>query len=117
MAASLTLEHPSGHPVEVEAFSATDAKKSFGAILDAAIAHGIVAITRQNRTRAVILSLAEYEALLRRLPDPLAQLRGEFDELVAAMQTPKARKAVDTLFRATSKQLGRAAVKGATRGG
>ncbi len=113
----LTLNHPSGRPVEVEAFSATDAKKSFGAILNAAIADGIVAITRQNHTRAVILSLEEYEALLRRLPDPLAQLRGEFDELVAAMQTPKARKAVDTLFQATSKKLGRAAVKGAARGG
>jgi prevent-host-death family protein len=113
----LTLNHPSGRALEVEAFSATDAKKSFGAILDAAIAHGIVAITRQSRTRAVILSLEEYEALLRRLPDPLEQLRGEFDELVAEMQTPKARKAVDTLFRATTKQLGRAAVKGASRGG
>lgn len=112
-----TLNHPSGRTLEVEAFSATDAKKSFGAILNAAIARGIVAITRQNHTRAVILSLEEYEALLRRLPDPLEQLRGEFDELVAAMQTPKARKAVDTLFRATPKQLGRAAVKGATRGG
>ena len=65
-----TLNHPSGRPLEVEAFSATDAKKSFGAILDAAIAHGIVAITRQSRTRAVMLSLEEYEALLRRLPDP-----------------------------------------------
>lgn len=112
-----TLNHPSGRPLEVESFSATDAKRSFGAILDAAIAQGIVAITRQNHTRAVILSLEEYEALLRRLPDPLEQLRGEFDELVAAMQTPKARKAVDTLFRATPKQLGRAAVKGAARGG
>ena len=114
---TLTLNHPSGLSLEVEAFSATDAKKSFGAILDAAIARGMVAITRQNHTRAVILSLEVYEALLRRLPDPLAQLRGEFDELVAAMQTPRARKAVDTLFRATPKQLGRAAVKGATRGG
>ena len=64
---ALTLNHPSGRPVEVEAFSATDAKKSFGAILNAAIAHGIVAIARQNHTRAVMLSLEEYEALLRRL--------------------------------------------------
>ena len=114
---ALTLNHPSGRPGEVEAFSATDAKKSFGAILDAAIADGIVVITRQNHPRAVMLSLEEYEALLRRLPDPLAQLRGEFDELVATMQTPKARKAVDALFRATPKRLGRAAVKGAARGG
>lgn len=114
---ALTIDHPSGRHLEVEAFSATDAKKSFGAILDAAIAHGIVAITRQNHTRAVMLSLEEYEALLRRIPDPLAQLRGEFDELVAAMQTPESREAVDTLFRATTKQLGRAAVKGAIRGG
>jgi antitoxin Phd len=112
-----TLNHPSGHPVEVAEFSATDAKKSFGAMLDAAIADGIVAITRPNRTRAVIVSLEEYEAPLRRLPDPLARLRGEFDEPVAAMQTPKARKAVDTPFRATSKRLGRAAEKGAARGG
>ncbi|HVT02844.1 MAG TPA: type II toxin-antitoxin system Phd/YefM family antitoxin [Thermoanaerobaculia bacterium] len=100
--AAFTLKHPSGVLSEVEAFSATDAKKSFGAILDAAMAHGIVAITRQNHARAVMLSLEEYEGLLRRLPDPLEQLRGEFDELVAGMRTSKARKAVDALFRAKS---------------
>lgn len=115
--ASLTLTDSSGQLVEVAAFSATDAKRSFGAILDAAIAHGIVAITRQNHTRAVMLSLEEYEALLRRVPNPLEDLRGEFDELVAAMQTPEARKAVDSLFQATPKQLGRAAVKRASGGG
>jgi len=36
-----------------------------------------------------------------------------WDQMVAAMQTPQHKAAVDALFRMTSKELGEAAVRGA----
>lgn len=113
---ALTLKNHLGHLVEVPTVAATEAKNAFGSVLDKAIAHGMVAITKRDRPRAVLISFEEYNALVAALPDPLAALRGEFDALVAKMQTPKAKQAARGLFRATPAALGRAAVK-AARGG
>ena len=103
------------HENEMPAFTATAAKNSFGALMDALAAHGAVAITSRSAPRAVLLSVEEYEALVAKVPDPLESLRGEFDALVDRMQTPRARKAVDALFSATPEQLGDAAVKQSRR--
>lgn len=99
----------SKHPrddLEIESFSATEAKNSFGQVLDRAIARGIVTITRRRKPRAVLLAIDEYEALLARVEDPLDRLRDEFDALVARMQTPEARAAGEALFAAPGPESG-----------
>lgn len=112
-----TMRNSRGQVVEVDSYTATAAKNSFGAVMDKALARGIVAITRRDKTRAVVLSLEEYEAMLARLPDELEALRGEFDSLVGRLQKPKARAAGRALFKATPGALGKAAVAGARKRG
>ena len=95
--------------------SATEAKNSFGSVLDKAIANGAVAIVKHRRPAAVLLSMEAYKGLLARQEDPLVRLRAEFDELVARMQTPRAVEAARRLFKMSPEALGRAAVAGARR--
>ena len=45
-------------------YSATVAKNEFGRVLDLALEHGGVVITRHNNPKAVLLSASEYQALL-----------------------------------------------------
>ena len=78
-------------------------------MLDRALARGIVAITRDDRPRAVVLSMEEYEALAPQIDDPLEVLRAEFDALVERMQTADAAAAGRALFEASPRELGRAA--------
>jgi prevent-host-death family protein len=113
----VTVRNRHGEVVEVDTYSATEAKNSFGEILDRAIAEGIVAITRRNRPRAVVLSMEEYEAIAPRLDDPLDTLRSEFDALVKRMQSADAAAAGRALFDASPRQLGRAARSAARPGG
>lgn len=94
------LRNRRGETVEVETFSATEAKNSFGEVIDQAIAKGIVAVTRRNKPRVVVLSLEEYEALTPPLEDTLEGLRGDFDALVERMQTSEAKAAGRALFAA-----------------
>ena len=70
-----------------------------------------VAVTRHNRREFVILTAAQYEELQQSRRAPLEALAGEFDQLVARMNTPKARRATASLFAASGKALGAAAVK------
>ncbi len=101
----------------VESFTATDAKNSFGTVLERVLSKGMVAITKRDKAWAVVISVEEYQALLERVPDPLNTLSGEFDELVARMQTPKARAAGKALFKALPADLGKAAVAAARKRG
>lgn len=96
--------------------SATDAKNRFARILDSAIQHGAVVITKHDTARAVLLSIDEFTALAEpanRL-DPLSD---EFDALFARMQAPGARAAMQAAFDAPPRELGRAAVSAARRRG
>ncbi len=97
---TLTLRSPRGDSVEVESYSATEAKNSFGRLLERTMAGGMVAITRHHQPRAVLLSIDEYQALVAKVADPIDRLRGDFDALVARMQTPAAKAAGDALFSA-----------------
>lgn len=114
---ALTIRNSRGLVVDVESISATDAKNAFGAVLEKAATYGIVAITKRDQARAVVLSMQEFEALMARVPDPLVSLRTEFDALVTSMQKPRARAAGRALFKATPADLGRAAVAGARKRG
>jgi hypothetical protein len=50
-----------------------------------------------------MLSMPEYEALVKRAGDPLERLRGHFEDLVATMQGRGTDKAVKELFGAAPK--------------
>ncbi len=72
---------------------------------------GPLAVSRHNRREFVILTAGQYEELQQSRRAPLETLAGEFDQLVAKMNTPKARRATASLFAASGKALGKAAVK------
>ncbi|MBI5925606.1 MAG: type II toxin-antitoxin system Phd/YefM family antitoxin [Aquabacterium sp.] len=110
---ALTLRNPRGEDVPVTEFSATEAKNSFGRVLDAASSQGMVAITKRDRTTAVVLSLDAYQALLGAQARPLDTLSHEFDALLQRMQTPASRDAMMDAFDADPAELGQAAVAAA----
>ena len=70
-----------------------------------------LAVTRHNRREFVILTAEHYEELQQSRRAPLENLTAEFDQLVARMNTPKAKRAAASLFPAKSAQLGKAALK------
>jgi antitoxin Phd len=90
--------------------TATEAKTRFGPLLETVIRGGSVVITKHEVPKAVLLSIAEFEAL-GGLPQPdLTALSAEFDGLAARLQTPARRKALKSAFEATPRELGRLAV-------
>lgn len=101
---------PVNLPHELASITATEAKNSLGTVLDRVLVEGRLAITKHARTKAVLLSVRAYEALVAAQRDPLADLAAEFDGLVERMQSPKARKAGRALFDASPTKLGRAAL-------
>ena len=113
--ATLTFRNSRGELVDVPTFAATRVKNEFGQILEQATHTGAVAITRHDMTKAVLLSLAEFESLVGARSRSLDTLADEFDELLIAMQTQKSRKGMKAAFNASPAQLGRAAVKGARK--
>lgn len=110
---ALTLRNARGEDIPVTEFSATEAKNSFGRVLDTAFSQGMVAITKRDRPTAVVLSLDAYQALLGAQSKPLDTLSHEFDALLQRMQTPAARDAMMDAFDASPEELGQAAVAAA----
>jgi antitoxin Phd len=92
--------------------TATDLKNKFGEVIAQAV-KGAVAITRHERPEFVLLSVQEYVELHAARTAPLDTLTSEFDAMVARMNTPAARRALDQLFNATPAALGKSAVKAA----
>ncbi|MGV3622491.1 MAG: response regulator [Archangium sp.] len=69
-----------------------------------------------ERVLTIAQARAEHVGPLRASENPdLRALSKEFDELVARMQTPKAKAVARSLFSATSEDFGRAAVAGAKK--
>lgn len=112
---ALTLLNHRGESVEVAEFSATEAKNSFGRVLDTAFSQGMVAITKRDRPTAVVLSIDAYQALLDAQKQPLDSLSHEFDALLERMQAPGVRAALTDAFDASPQELGQAAVSQARR--
>src|SRR6266851_7349569 len=90
--ATLTFKNSRGELVDVPSVAATRVKNEFGQILEQATHTGAVAITRHDTTKAVLLSLAEFESLASARSRTLNVLSSEFDDLLAGMQTQKSRK-------------------------
>ena len=111
---ALTLRNHRGEQVEVPEFSATEAKNSFGRVLDTAFSQGMVAITKRDRPTAIVLSMDAYQALLDGQHQPLDSLTQEFDHLLQRMQTAASRDALMDAFDAPPDELGQAAMAYAT---
>ncbi len=97
--------------------TATEAKMRFGPLLEAAIRGGSIVITKHDRPKAVLLSMAEFEALGGSRPADLKALSKEFDSLLTRLQTSGNRKALKSAFDATPRKLGRLAVANRRRRG
>ena len=111
------FHHRRGERVAMPTFTATDAKNEFGRVLDTAVEKGAVAITRHDAPKAVLLAIDEYDALVAAGERTLDLLTAEFDELLARMQTPRARQGMTDAFNATPTRLGRSAVAAAKQRG
>ena len=98
-------------------FTATVAKKEFGRLLDIVLRGGRVVITKHDAPRAVVLSMEDFHALTQATERTLDTLSGEFDALLARMQTPKARAGLKAAFDAAPKAIGTAAVAAARKRG
>ena len=101
--------------MEAVAVSATDAKNEFGRILEKVIQGGRVVITKHDSPKAVLISMEEFNTLSNAHRAELEALSAEFDTLLARMQTPAARAGMKAAFRATPKELGRAAAAAARK--
>ena len=111
----LTFRNSRGELVDIPAIAATKVKNEFGAILEQANHGGAVAITRHDTPKAVLLSYEEFVSLVKLRARTLDDLGTAFEQLLAGMQTSKARKGVDAAFKASPVELGRAAVKAARK--
>lgn len=107
----LTFRNSRGNLIDIPRIAATKVKNEFGAILDQATHGAVVAITRHDTPKAVLISYDEFQSLVRARSHTLDDLGTEFDALLARMQTPRARKGMKAAFNASPAQLGRAAAK------
>src|SRR6266404_8183773 len=90
--ATLTFKNSRGELVDVPTVASTRVKNEFGQILEQAMLSGAVAITRHDTTKAVLLSVGEFESLISARSRTLDVLSNEFDQMLARMQTQKSRK-------------------------
>jgi len=88
--------------------TASDLKNKFSEVARRT-AREPVAVTRHNRREFVILTAGQYEEIQQSRRAPLEGLAAEFDQMVARMNTPKAKRATASLFTASGKTLGKAA--------
>ena len=98
-------------------FTATDAKKQFGRVLEMVLRGGAVVITKHDAPKAILISVEEFNALTKATERTLDTLSADFDAMLARMQTPKARARMKTAFGASPKELGKAAVAVARKRG
>jgi prevent-host-death family protein len=113
--ASHTFRDRLGDLVEIPEVAATQAKNTFGELLERVIGSGPVAITRHDTPKAVLMSYEEFESLSSARAETLDALRSKFDGLLERMQTPEAKKGIRAAFNASPEALGRAAVEAAKR--
>ena len=97
--------------------TATDAKNEFGRVLEKVMQGGRVVITKHDEPKAVLISVREFNTLTNANRVKLDTLSGEFDALLARMQTPAARNGMKAAFEASPRQLGKAAVAVARKRG
>lgn len=113
----MTTRAPTTRPAPRRRITSTEAKNRFGQVFNDALEGTVVVITTHATPKAVLLSYDAYQTLTRSSTKTLDELRASFAEMVARMQTPRVRAGLRAGFRATPKQLGKAAVVAARRRG
>lgn len=108
-----TFRNSRGETLEPSSVSASKAKSEFGRVLEMVIQGGAVVITKHDSPKAVLISVENFNALSGAAQTKLDTLSGEFDALLARMQTSKARRGMKAAFAASGKRLGKAAVAAA----
>jgi antitoxin Phd len=98
-------------------FTATQAKNEFGHVLEMVLKGGTVVITKHDAPKAVLISVDGFNKLTHATAHTLDTLSDEFDAMLARMQSPKARTAMQAAFAASPKELGKAAVIAARKRG
>lgn len=112
---AMTFRNSVGELVDVQSVPASRFKNEFGAMFERATHGGAVAITRHDAPKAVLISYAEFKALVESRTPGLDALSARFDDMLAQMQTAESRRGVAAAFDATPATLGRSAVKAAGR--
>src|SRR5438874_13379407 len=113
--AAMTFRNRQGEWVDIPRVAASRFKNEFGAIFEQAALGGAVAITKHDTPKAVLISYAEFQALMRARTPALGDLEAQFDRLLDAMQSPRAKRGMQAAFDAPSAKLGRAAGKAAQK--
>ena len=108
---------PAGATGASPTFTASGAKKEFGKVLELAMRGGRVFITKHATPKAVVLSVDDFATLTRASERTLDTLSGEFDALLARLQTPRSRAGLKAAFDASPKEIGAAAVAAARKRG
>ncbi len=107
-------------PGAASTVTATYAKNEFGRVLEKVIPEGRheAVVTKHDEPKAVLISVREFNALTNANRNKLDTLSGEFDALLARMQTPAARAGMKAAFDASPRQMGiKAAVTAARKRG
>ncbi len=112
-----TSPHASLKVNELPAVTATALKNSTSDVLDQVSAEGAVAITKHNKPRAILISVAQYEGMRGTESNLLNELQAEYRGMLEKMQEPEQKAAAKRLFEATPEELGAAAVRAAQRNG
>ncbi len=113
--AAKRMHDPRG--VEITEISASDAKNTFGNVLDRVNREGAVAITKHDKACAVLVSVERYESMTATPARVLDDLTREFDALCERMQQPGMRAAMQKAFDMSPVELGRVAVGAAVSQG
>lgn len=113
---TMTFRNRLGNLIDIQTITASEVKNRFGTALDHATRGGAVAITKHDSTKAMLISIEEFESLVASRHASLTSLSVEFDALLEQMQTPAHRKGAQRAFAASPAQTGRIAPIAATRG-
>lgn len=110
MPSIILVRNHRGELIDAPQFTASEAKHKFGELLNAALRTGPVAITKQRKPTAVLISLEDYRALMQAEDRALAVLSAEFDRRFEVMQAPGAVAAMQQAFDTPPERLGAFAV-------
>lgn len=105
------IRNARGELVDAVEVSASDAKNSFGRILEQVVRDGGVTITRRRQPLAVVIPVETYVRLAGAEAGVLNTLSAEFDALLERMQAPGMAAAMQRGFEMPPGELGRAAVQ------
>src|SRR5205814_6511566 len=100
-----------GDVVDLAKVPATEFKNRFAAMFEKAALGEPIAITKHDTPKAVLISYAEFQSLMRARSAGLGELEAEFDALLSRMQAPKAKAGMAAAFEAPPGKIARAAMK------